>query len=213
MKTNLLLTVALFLSLVCRASDGNFTEAMQAALADLRKSKTAGEMLPVANRFERIAAAEAKEWLPRYWAAYCYNVMSFADKDDDRRDQYLDKAEALVAEAEKLNKGEAEIYILKAYIAQARMAVSPATRWMGQGPVIDENLAKAEEMNARNPRIDYLRGQNLYYKPSLFGGGKEAAKPLLKRALDKYAGFTPASAIHPNWGRERCQAAYDKCLQ
>jgi len=213
MKTYPTLIIALLFSLVCRASDGKFTEAMQACLADMRKSKTVDEMLPVANRFERIAAAEAKEWLPNFWAAYCYNVLSFVEKDEDRRDQFLDKAETLLDKAEKLNSREAEVYILKAYIAQARMAVSPATRWMRQGSIIDESLTKAETLQPQNPRIDYLRGLNLYHKPAMFGGGKNAAKPLLKSALDKYAVFTPASGIHPDWGRERCQATYNKCVE
>jgi hypothetical protein len=135
------------------------------------------------------------------------------EKDGDRRDQLLDKAEALLGNAEKLNPKEAEIYILKAYLAQARLAVSPMTRWTSQGKAVDENLAKAESINPANPRIDYLKGQSLFYKPAMFGGGKDAAKPLFKSALDKYAAFTPASGIAPDWGRERCQADYNKCNQ
>jgi hypothetical protein len=214
MKTCLFILLALFMvPFTSRAADGKFTEAMQTTLADMRKSKTVDEMILTANRFERIAAAEPKEWLPGYWAAYCYNVASFMEKDDTRRDQFLDKAEGLLGKAEKLNPKEAEIYILKAYIAQARMAVSPMTRWMSHGKAVDENLAKAESIDPANPRIDYLKGQSLFHKPAMFGGGKDAAKPLFKSALDKYAAFTPASDIAPDWGRERCQAGYDKCIQ
>ncbi|MBD0258134.1 MAG: hypothetical protein ICV83_20665 [Cytophagales bacterium] len=209
-----ILLLSLLLSafpLLLPAADGPYAAAMQAALTDLRNGKSADDFQAVANRLERIASAEPGEWLPAYWAAYCYNTMSFMDKDDDRRDQLLDKADALLGESEKRNGRDADVYILKAYVAQARMAISPATRLMTYGSVVDENLAKAEKLNPGNPRLYYLRGMSVYYKPEMFGGGKNAAKPLLKTALDKYAAFRPASDIHPNWGQPRCQKMYEQC--
>ena len=211
MKTLLFAFLFAAFPLLGRASDGAYTVAMQAALTDLRTCKSVDDFQAVANRLERIASAEPAEWLPAYWAAYCYNTMSFMDKDDDRRDQLLDKAEALLGQSEKRNSRDADVYVLKAYVAQARMAISPATRWMKYGGVVDENLAKAEKLNPGNPRLYFLRGMSVYYKPEMFGGGKNAAKPLLKEALDKYAAFRPASDIHPNWGQPRCQKMYDQC--
>ncbi len=211
MKTLLLALLLCAFPLRLLASGGPYTAAMQAALTDLRACKSTADFQAVANRLERIAAAEPAEWLPAYWAAYCYNTMSFMDGDDDRRDQLLDKAEALLGQSEKRNGRDADVYILKAYVAQARMAVSPATRWMKYGSVVDENLAQAEKLDPGNPRLYYLRGMGAYYKPEMFGGGKNAAKPLLKEALDKYAVFRPASAIHPNWGQPRCQKMYEQC--
>ncbi len=211
MKTLLLAFLLSGFPLFGRPSGGPYTAAMQAALTDLRNSKSVDDFQAVANRLERIASAEPGEWLPAYWAAYCYNTMSFMDKDDDRRDQLLDKAEALLGESEKRNGRDADVYILKAYVAQARMAVSPATRWMKYGSVVDENLATAEKLDPGNPRLYYLRGMSVYYRPEMFGGGKNAAKPLLKAALDKYAAFRPASDLHPNWGQPRCQKLYEQC--
>jgi hypothetical protein len=66
----------------------------------------------------------------------------------------------------------------------------------------NEAFAKAEAINPDNPRIYFLQGQNLLYTPEAFGGGVEAACPLLRKALEKYNTFVPASDYSPDWGKE-----------
>ncbi|MCU0341703.1 MAG: hypothetical protein MUE30_17640 [Spirosomaceae bacterium] len=209
------LLVCLFLLAgVAQAQNEKYTQAMTAALMELRsqsENPNPSALTEVTNRFERIASAEPKEWLPRYHAAFCYSNQAFMTQNMADKDRLLDKADALVEEAEKISANNDELYVLKAYIAQARLAADPMSRWQTYGAVFGEMLEKAKAVNADNPRIYMLQGTNLFYTPEQFGGGKQAAKPLLEQALEKFANFKPASALHPMWGKGQAEAIAKQC--
>ena len=48
-----------------------------------------------------------------------------------------------------------------------------------------------------------MGANNVYYTPSVFGGGAEAAKPLYEEAKAKYAAFQPTSPLAPSWGQSQ----------
>jgi len=122
---------------------------------------------------------------------------SIADKD-----KYLDKAEGLLKEAETLaGKPSDEILIMKAYAAQIRLAADAMNRWQKYGALFTENIDAAKAVNSDNPRIYYLEGSSLFFTPEEYGGGKKVAKPLLEKAVAKFAAFKPQSSISPQWGR------------
>ena len=75
-------------------------------------------------------------------------------------------------------------------------------RWMKYGPISNNNFQKAIELDTLNPRPEYLMGVSLYYTPEQFGGGSNAAKPILEKSLEKYNKFVPDNNLMPNWGRE-----------
>ena len=194
----LLLTLQLF-----GQANERFRNAMESTL--LQMSKLNGDSKPedwqqIANQFERIGNAEPKEWLPNYWAAYCYNLLGFMGSDASQKDKYLDRATELHKKAEAVAPDNDELYVLKGYIAQARLSIDPMSRWMTYGGASTEALEKAKSLNAANPRPYILQGVSLYYTPEQFGGGKAAACPVLKVAKEKFDLFKPASPIHPNWG-------------
>ena len=90
--------------------------------------------------------------------------------------------------------------ILRANLANARIAVSPSFRWMKYGSRIDKALNVARKLNPENPRVALLDGQSIFYTPEMFGGGKAKSKPVLEKSIQQFAKFKPASIIHPNWG-------------
>ncbi len=93
-KAVILSLLSLIFSLSAIASDDNrYLKAMESALTALRKSKTVDEMQQAANQLERITTAETSQWLPAYWATYCYINMSFMEKETVRKDQLLDQAD------------------------------------------------------------------------------------------------------------------------
>jgi hypothetical protein len=96
-------------------------------------------------------------------------------------------------------------------IATLRMLVNPQQRWQQYGAVIQTELEKAKSQDPSNPRPYYIQGNNLRNTPEQFGGGCSTAKPLLDQALQKYETFKPASAIAPNWGKERTQQLLAGC--
>jgi hypothetical protein len=196
------------------AQSEQYKTAMTNALATVSRQspKTpVAEMVAAANQFERIAGAEPNQWLPRYYAALEYVYCGFSGKSGDEKDQYLDKADALLKQADAISPKNDELLVLKAYIAQSRLAVNPMIRWMTYGGAFDEALKQAKTLNANNPRIYLLQGSNLMYTPKLFGGGSSAALPALKQAIDKFATAKPNGEFAPAWGRQQTEKMLEKC--
>ena len=188
------------------AQNEKYVQAMTASIELLDKVDKAKndpvELQGIANRFERIATAETKVWLPRYYAAYCYTLMGLSGNSIADKDKYLDKADGLLKEAETLaGKPSDEILIMKAYAAQIRLAADAMNRWQKYGALFTENIDAAKAVNSDNPRIYYLEGSSLFFTPEEYGGGKKVAKPLLEKAVAKFAAYKPQSSISPQWGR------------
>ncbi len=161
--------------------------------------------MPMANKMERIAAAEPKEWTPQYWVAYCLINESFKLKEAAERDLLLEKAEAFIEKAEEISEDNDEIEVLKAQYAMAKLSVDPMSRWQKYGADFQSALNKAADINPENPRVDYVMGTNVFYTPEGFGGGKDKAKPYFEKALSKFNTFKSKSAYAPNWGKEASQ--------
>ncbi|WP_266368462.1 hypothetical protein [Tellurirhabdus rosea] len=216
MKTILLFAALLLATPSLFAQSAAYKEAMTAALETMKtqSQKTPlPEMLATANQFERIAQAEAKEWLPRYYAGLLYVYAGFMGKDAAEKDRYLDQADRFLKEAEGISPKNDELSVLKAYIAQARMVVDPMNRWQTYGPAFEEAIGEAKALNPANPRPYVLHGSSLYHTPEQFGGGLSAACPLLTQASEKFATFKPASELHPNWGQKNIEPLLGKCAK
>ena len=171
-------------------------------IADFKKDSTLEQYQATANSFERISNIDKSKWLPSYYAAHVYIIMSFVEKDSDMKDKYLDKAQTFIDNCQKIVKNESEVYVLQGFLYQARISVSPMLRGMKYSAKASEALNRAIKINADNPRAYYLLGQNLLHTPSMFGGGVELACPYLTKAKAKYAIFKPKSDISPNWGEK-----------
>ena len=212
---NLMFTFLMFytvsISFHLLAQDAKYVKAMGDNLTALQTAEGPEEWQKIANKFEQIAATKTDEWLPNYWAGYCNLIVGFMIKDNNQKDLLADKTEKFLKKAQELNPQNDELLILEAYLAMARLSIDPMNRWQKQGAIFEGSLKKAEAINADNPRIYYLKGNNLLYTPEQFGGGKAAACPLLKKAMEKYEKFTPTSEIHPNWGKELTEETLKQC--
>ncbi len=217
MKTILILLIAaLAANSPVWAQTEQYKQAMSQALTAMKsnseKSPTTA-ILASANQFERIANAEPKEWLPRYYAGLNYVYLGYMGKDEAEKDKYLDQADVNLKTAEAISPDNDELAILKAYIAQSRMVVDPQNRWQQYGPLFQAGLEKAKALNANNPRIYVLQGSSLMYTPEQFGGGPSTACPLLKQAAEKFTTFKPASDLSPMWGKEQIEPMLAKCAK
>lgn len=182
------------------AQNPAYISAMEKAVGLLSEFENTENNKQAVSQLERIAAAEPKEWLPNYWAAYGLVNLNYAETDADKKDIILEKAEKFAAAAEKLQPNNDEIEVLKAYIASARMAVSPQDRWQKYGAIVGTALQNATKLNPENPRAALLAGQGIFYTPEAYGGGKKKSEPILQDAINKFTKFKPASSIAPNWG-------------
>lgn len=209
---NLFLTILIlvFFSSV-KAQNEEFHAAMLSNIQLIDSAKTAEDFIALANTFERISQAESKEWLPPYYAAFCFTMNSFMTQDKKSIDDYLDKADELAAKADLLSPNNSEITCLMGMINSGRIMVNPAVRGKKFGMLAYANYDKSREQDPTNPRPDYLQGQGTFYTPKAFGGGKEKAKPILQTAVNKYSKFTPKDDLCPNWGGGQCDRLLKNC--
>ena len=181
-----------------------YTSMMAATISELMKSGEVAQLMQADAKLERAAAVAPQDWLPRYYQAYARVIACFVTKEgEETKDNYLDQADAALAQARKLRADESEVSALQAYIYQARIMVSPMTRFMAYGGKVEDALTQAQTANPQNPRVLLLRGNNLYFRPKMVGGGPEVAKPFYDQAKVSFAAFKPASALAPNWGERQ----------
>jgi hypothetical protein len=193
----LFITVSLF------AQDSEkYITAMKNNLEKMNTDFSSTSYQQLANSFERIAKAEGDKWLPYYYASYLLTLTTYIDTTNIDKDAVLDKAEELLSAADSLSPDNSEIYTVKAMIAQGRLIVDPQNRWMKYGPLFNNYINKAKELDPSNPRPDFLYAQSILHTPEQFGGGKGKALPHFKEAEKKYNNFEPESELHPVWGEE-----------
>ena len=183
----------------------SYAEQLGAIITELMNTGDPVQLVGIAAKLERASAVAPTDWLPRYYQAYALLINVFQSKEDgDVRDKTLDRAEAALAQARKLRGDESELLTLQAYIHQARLGVSPMMRAMKYSAMVRETVAQAKKLNPDNPRACLVEANNVYYTPSMFGGGADAAKPLYEAAKLKYATAPkPTNALLPSWGERQ----------
>lgn len=210
MKSITLILVLISFRSFAQNSDPKFLQATKTGLELVATAKGAEDYLKAENHFERIATVATKEWLPSYYAAYCNLYAGYMTADKELKDQYWDKALLEIDKADALSANNSEIYALKGALQFMKMSVDPRTRMylMGESAA---SLEKAAVLNPENPRIDLIKGQDIFYTPEAFGGGKAKAKSILESAVAKFAIFKPSNTINPNWGAEAAKALLAQC--
>jgi hypothetical protein len=156
-----------------------------------------------ASKLSMIEAKWSKEWITHYYVAYSKAMLSSLEKEDDKRDLYLDEADKERALALSLLGHENdETHVLGALIANWRIAISPMSRGSQYGKIFREHMAAAQAINPGNPRIYYLEGMAKYSMPKFVGGGKEVAMPYLAKADSLYSKETDEDITKPYWGKK-----------
>lgn len=214
MKSVMLFVLAALMLQPAFSQSEKFTGAMKKNIAALDSALSKNEiasLTDIAASFERIGDAEKTQWLPFYYAAYCRITLAFVKNEVAENDIVADKVDELIGKASALEKNNSEISLLKAMNASLRMLVNPMQRWMEYGQKSQQYSQDAMTQDPANPRPYWFNGVSLKNTPAEFGGGCGAAKPLLDKALELYAGFKPASELHPNWGKQVCEKEAAGC--
>jgi len=198
----ILLLIAISMNTFAQSAAEKFQMGMKKGLEMLGSAKGTDGFAGTANYFDRIAQAEAKQWTPFYYAGYSNLIAGLTTTDKAVKDQYLDKALAEVDQADALSPDNSEIYALKGYVQYIKLSVDPQAR-LAMMSASAASLARAKSLNPENPRIYLISGQNTFYTPEAFGGGKAKAKAILETAAAKFAIFKPATPIEPNWGADQ----------
>ena len=188
-----------------------YNAAMQRGLSMIDSAGNSEQFTAAANLFERVAAAAPQQWLPQYYAGYCDMLSAVLGKQaNDIKDALYDKAMSYAEKANTLKPENSEIFVLEGYITFMKMAVAPQERAMTMILKADELLGKAIALNPENPRAYLVKGQDAFFTPEAFGGGKANAKTILASAADKYKKDKSLN-FEPRWGAKRCQELLQQC--
>ena len=103
------------------------------------------------NMFERIAGAEADNWLPLYYAAQVNITQSFGEKDENVLSAKLKKAQDLINDATTISKDNPEILVLQALLHTAWVAFDGATYGMTLSGKVVELYTKASQIAPNKP--------------------------------------------------------------
>lgn len=192
------------------AAENKYLEAMKKAIEKQKSASAIGEFLENANTFERISQMEKTEWLPMYYAAYCYIVVSFMEPENAKKDAFLDKAQQFLDKSFQISPKESELFALQAFLYPSRITVDPMTRGMEYIGKMNQALDEAIRLNPDNPRSYYLRAITVLNMPEAFGGGPVSARPIFEVAKQKFDSFQPKSSISPDWGKEQNEMEMSK---
>lgn len=186
-------------------------QAMQKNVSILDSAKEASSFQNANNAFERIGNANQKEWLPLYYQSYCNIMIGMKQDDNNKKDEYYDRAQKLIGRADSLSHDNSEIAVLQSFIISMEISIDPMTRGQNLGMQSAMFISKAIQLNKENPRAYLLKGSGLMYTPPQYGGGKDKALPVLEEAVAKFKSFKPASPVMPHWGEARANAVLEQC--
>lgn len=207
----LVIVICVLLNVGITFAQNNFEKGMSKGMEMLKASKTKEEFLDAANHFERIASVEKNNWVPVYWNAYSYLFAGMNVKKESEQDEMYDKALVVLESIENSKIDRSEFLTLKGYISLMKISVSPMSRAPQGTPAAIALLTEAQQLNPKNPRPFYVMGQNTFYTPAFFGGGKEKAKPMLANAVELYKAEAASDNFMPRWGKGRAEYLLKEC--
>lgn len=192
------MTAGLTSPLFAQDSTHSWQPVLQAQLQALEKIQPA-QWTPHADTLAQLANAHPREWLLQYYAGWAYTQLSFKT-GKKTAEQYCEKAAPFVKKALELQPRHTETLTLMGYWLSARINAVPS-RGASLGAESREYAEKAIDADPSNPRASLVKALNIYYTPAIFGGGKKRARSTVVETGEKFARFTPADALAPNWGK------------
>ena len=205
---NLILTVVITAFSTFSFAQSKYETAMAEKIAKMEQQPSLDDFQTLSNDFSRIAAAEKGEWLPYYYASFAQIQKGRMLMQEGKRaelDAIASEAQQYLDVALKLEKNNAELFILQKMIHSLKMMVNPMERFKTEGKLAEEFLAKAEKLDPQNPRITLLKAEDTFYTPEQFGGSRTKGIELFQKALEQFKIYKPKSSIHPNWGKNEAE--------
>lgn len=186
-------------------------ESLTAAFQQIDTSKTIGEMMSAAAKFDIITNKWPEEYASNYYSAYAKAMISYVEKDAKRKDLFLDMGDKYYEKAKQLQPNNDETFVLGALLANARLVVDGGNRWKKYGEIFDSNINAAKSISPNNPRIYHLKGVAVFFTPKMFGGGAKNAIEYLEKAKTLFINQDYNSILKPYWGNNRNESFISKC--
>jgi len=212
MKTILLSIAVLFATVSGKAQSNEYYSAMGEALGQYASCKTIADFQALGNRFSLIANAETGEWLPLYYHAHCYILMSFMEPTDAaKKDSYLDIAEQSVNKMITIAPKESEVYALQSMMFSARLMVNPMERGQEYSILSSQAVGMALGLDANNPRAKFIKLRNDMGSAQFFGKDPGEFCPQAAELLAEWDNYKPKSPLYPSWGKAQVAEIVASC--
>ncbi len=207
-KISLMLGI-LIMSIIAVAQD--FETQMLDKTKKIEQDSISIDLLKLSTEFETLAINKPDRFEAKYYQALCLVFNSFGEKDKIQKDAQLDKAERVLIEAEEQSPQNAELYLLHALCYQMKIDVDPQKRGYEFSGKANQELEKAFKIDSKNPRYYFLKGQNIFYTPIQYGGGKKKAKPYFEKAAKLFKKFKRKNVLDPIWGKKTNAQQLEAC--
>ncbi len=212
MKKTTFFVCAMLIATVVMGGDEKYYQKMGETLSGFSTCSSVEDFQNLANKFRVIANVEKEEWLPLYYEAHCYVMISFMeDLSAEEKDGYLDKALSLIKSMTELAPNEAEVEVMKAFYLTGSLVVNPPQRAMSTSPLINAAIAKALALEPNNPRAMFLRISNEMGTAAYFGQDVAPFCAQAAELLQNWDSYALKSPIHPNWGKEEVEGIVKRC--
>lgn len=212
MKTTFFALIISLISFAGFSQKSDYYQAMGESLGQYAACRTIDDFQALGNRFKMIAGNEKEEWLPLYYHAHCYIIMSFMEPADAaKKDMYLDVAEASLKQLSAMVPAESEVAALEGMFYTARLVVNPMERGQKYSMLTAQSLGKALALNPENPRAKLLQIQNDMGSARFFSKDPSTYCGQAVELLANWDKITPASPLHPSWGKDQAEALVKEC--
>lgn len=209
--SNILLAVALVLSISHATLANDYLEAMQKCIDAVYRASDQVQLQDAVNKLERIGAVETGKWEPQYYKAFGFIMMSNLENDGAKKDQFLDKALSAIEKAKAVAPRESEIIALEGFVHMLRVNVDPASRGQEYAPRAARAFTTARELDPENPRALALSARMQFGTAQFLGTSTAEACALVEQSLEKFATNKPKSALAPAWGRAMAESLRQQC--
>lgn len=212
MKKIILVIAVLLVNMVSIAQKPEFFQTLGETLGQYSSCKTVADFQALGNKFQMIANVEKAEWLPLYYHAHCYIIMSFVEQGDAvKKDSYLDEAEKSIDKMVAIVTNEADVFALQSFYFTARLVVNPMERGQKFSGLSGQAVGKALAIDPANPRARLIKIQGDMGSARFFGQDPNSFCPQAKELLANWDNFKPKSPIHPSWGKDQAEGIVKGC--
>ena len=212
MKTTLFTLTMLLASFAGMSQKNEYYQAMGETLSQYATCRTVEDFQALGNRFSMIAGNEKEEWLPLYYHAHCFIIMSFMEPSDAvKKDAYLDEAERSVNKLVSIAPEESDVFALQAMLYTGRLVVNPMERGQQYSILSGQAIGRALGIDPSNPRARLIKLQNDMGTARFYGKDTGEYCSEAKELLAGWDNFSPKSRLHPAWGKDQAAEIVSNC--
>ncbi len=212
MKRAILLCSVALIAATSLSANEKYYKKMGETISQFATCQSPEDFQDLANKFRVISNVETGEWLPLYYEAQCYILMSIIDNSGaGRKDEYLDVAEISIKKMLEMAPGESEAYTLQAFYHTGRLVVDPPSRAQTTSPLIAASIGKALGIDPENPRALYIKLSNEMGTAQYFGTDTAPLCEAAQKLLEQWDSYELKSPIHPAWGKDQVENLVRSC--